>query len=144
MPCYWHWFYARPGHGSGFRVWGLGRARRKRALSARVCLPTNPPQGHPITTLKALKVSTTFQTHRPTHAPWLPSRHQDQSLIALGGMGWSSKLPIRPYRNTSKIHSGLRPETICAEGLLHRSISQWVRRVADLAGYFAETHIGFA
>ena len=88
---------------------------------------TNPPQGHPITTLRALRVCNYLpnmalrhqcaekgswarrsQTHRTTHAPWLLSRHQDHPFVTLRGIGCSSKLPVHSYQNAANVLSSLR------------------------------------
>ena len=135
-------------------------------MRARVSFQTNPPQGHSITTLKAWRVFTYLpnmavrhqcaarkgagfdgpgltswsRTHGTMHAPWFPSRHQDHPFITLRGIGCSSKLPNHSYRNAANILSSLRPGTIWAEVPLHK-FSRGLP--PDLAGYFAETNIGF-
>ena len=126
----------------------------KSALCERALVSkTNPPQGHPITTLRALRGF--------NHIPNMALRHQcvarkgaglagprltelctrhgsnHHPFITLRGSCCSSKLPIHSYRNAAKMLSSLRP----AEGppqKLSCGLSP------DPAEYFVETNIRLA
>ena len=60
------------------------------------------------------------QTHRTTHSPWLPSRHQDHPFITLRGIGCSSKLPVHSYQNAQTYFQVRARGRSGPKGAIHR------------------------